>query len=214
MKNEKSKLLLKFILFYVIGIAMVVIIFSRYTTNGTTTKAKQAYENLFAFNQSLNNDLLKLINLNQLYLQTLIFPISDSAANVLVADQKKLMDPITKGIENLRMQGKKYDGEIGEKYADLASYYQRALDTWEADNKVILAKGSPVAAPPAQDLPDLGKARDRQIILLEKSLQKERQKGKNYVAMLQKNESEIKFLKWALRSQVGTLRSLENRLKN
>ncbi len=236
MLKEKRGVLIKFILFYLVSILFIVIAFITY---GKASNRTDSNKDLLMINESLSNYLNELNNLNEEYLKMLQFPLNTSKRESILNKQTDLRGQINVKLDSLRRVGEMMDTKTQASYNTVVSSFEVGFKNWENVNHLILSmKGVKASTIPnaANEL----RLKDDQIALLESKLEVEQAVKRlltetsskdDRIALLEsrlkaaqavkrpvaesslKDQEQIKFLKWAVRSQVETIKNLENRLK-
>ena len=214
MVREKRNALLKFILLYIVSILLLVIIFSVYSKSGLKNEGENT-DGLLKANELLNDYLVQITNQNEKYVATLEFPLSVTARDSVLRTQAEFKTVVNKKIDSILTTAKDYNQQTQARYNYSILQFQTAFKNLEAANYRVLSTEGPDTSFVVSLSREL-RLKDARIATLEnllKAAQQAPKVEKTTVISSPKDQEEIKFLKWAVRSQVITIKNLEEKLK-
>ena len=211
MRKEKRIIFLKFVLLYIISILSVFTI--GYTCNSWRGKnEKENNKELITSTELMNRYITRLAELNSKSLINLKSPVTTSEQRVISNERKLLINSAHDKIDSIGKAGRKYSGISQTTLNHLLLQFQEAIESLETANNFVLSiRNSDTLA--VTDLTIQLKLEKARIAILEDKLNAAQKKVKVPRVGSQKDGEEIKFLRWALRTQVATNRSLEEKLK-
>ena len=211
MKSQKRKVLLRFVLLYVVSVLLMITLFSAIKSAPAKEKKDTSAELLVA-TARLNDHLIELNGLNEHYLKQFRFPITNNSRDSVLKIQQAIKDKIDIKIDSITRLGRNLDTDLRNGYDTMLSKFYSSYHNWQNMNNLILSmKGSDssITKIPIKEV----SAKDERTARLEDRLNALQSKVRTLSASKEKDDQEIHFLKWAVRSQVATIKTLESKLK-
>ena len=211
MRKERRIIFLKFLLLYFISVVSVFTIFHTYNSNAAK-KESENNEALLKSTELISSYLTQLTELNKKSLISLKDSPIDEEREADLSARKMFMDSVHRRIDSISKAGRKYNGISQTRLNYSLLQFQQAFENLETVNKYFLSTSSTDTTALANLSKQL-RLKESQIAILEDRLKASEKKIKAPRADLRGEQEEIKFLKWAVRSQVATIKTLEEKLK-